>query len=38
MYMYRKGTSSAQGEGSEALTVIDKNEAWMFHISPDDTG
>jgi dipeptidase len=25
-------------EGGEALTVIDPNEAWMFHIIPDDTG
>ena len=25
-------------EGGEALTVIDPNEAWMFHILPDDTG
>ncbi len=23
--------------GGEALTVIDPNEAWMFHIIPDDT-
>ena len=26
------------GEGGEALTVVDKDEAWMFHILPDDTG
>jgi dipeptidase len=26
------------GEGGEALTVIDKTEAWVFHILPDDTG
>jgi dipeptidase len=25
-------------EGGEALTVVDKTEAWMFHILPDDTG
>jgi dipeptidase len=28
----------AQGEGGEALTVVDPYEAWMFHILPDDTG
>jgi dipeptidase len=32
------GPAHALGEGGEALTVIDKNEAWMFHIIPDDTG
>lgn len=25
-------------ESGEALTIIDKNEAWVFHILPDDTG
>jgi dipeptidase len=29
---------NAQGEGGEALTVADPNEAWMFHIIADDTG
>mmetsp|Transcript_27697 Transcript_27697/g.30243 ORF Transcript_27697/g.30243 Transcript_27697/m.30243 type:complete len:693 (-) Transcript_27697:307-2385(-) len=32
------GEAYAFGEGGEALTVIDKTEAWMFHITPDDTG
>jgi len=26
------------GEAGEALSVVDPNEAWMFHILPDDTG
>lgn len=26
------------GEGGEALTVVDSDEAWIFHILPDDTG
>lgn len=26
------------GEGGEALSVIDPDEAWIFHILPDDTG
>jgi dipeptidase len=32
------GEAYALGEGGEALTVIDKTEAWMFHVIPDDTG
>jgi hypothetical protein len=28
----------SMGEGGEALTVIDKEEAWVFHVMPDDTG
>jgi dipeptidase len=32
------GEAYALGEGGEALTVIDKTEAWMFHVMPDDTG
>jgi len=32
------GKDFALGEGGEALTVIDTDEAWMFHILPDDTG
>ena len=28
----------AEGDGGEALTVVDPYEAWMFHILPDDTG
>ena len=31
------GVDYGMGEGGEALTVIDKNEAWVFHILPDDT-
>ena len=27
-----------KGEAGEALTVVDKTEAWMFHVSGDDTG
>jgi dipeptidase len=27
-----------QNEAGEALTVTDKEEAWMFHVMPDDTG
>lgn len=32
------GDAIALGEGGEALTVTDPDEAWMFHILPDDTG
>lgn len=32
------GGDESMGEGGEALTVIDKNEAWVFHITSDDTG
>lgn len=32
------GEAYAMGEGGEALTVVDTEEAWMFHIIPDDTG
>lgn len=32
------GVEMVMGEGGEALTVIDTNEAWMFHITPDPTG
>lgn len=28
----------AMGEGGEALSVIDKSEAWIFHVIPDNTG
>jgi len=28
----------SKGEGGEALTVIDKNEKWVFHVQADDTG
>ena len=30
--------SMNESEGGEALTIADKNEVWIFHISPDDTG
>jgi dipeptidase len=29
---------SSRGEAGEALSVADPDEAWMFHILPDDTG
>lgn len=32
------GGDLSKGEGGEALTVIDKNEAWVFHVLADDTG
>ncbi len=32
------GGDVSLGEGGEALTVIDKKEAWMFHVLPDDSG
>lgn len=32
------GLGLVLGEGGEALTVVDTEEAWMFHIIPDDTG
>lgn len=31
-------TAESQGEGGEGLTVVDKHEAWVFHVSGDDTG
>lgn len=36
--VHKYGESYAMGEGGEALTVVDANEAWVFHITPDDTG
>ena len=30
--------SFAQLEGGEAYTVTDEREAWVMHVSPDDTG
>ena len=30
--------NNVKGEGGEALSVADPNEAWIFHIVPDDTG
>lgn len=32
------GGDVSLGEGGEALTVIDKKEAWVFHVLADDTG
>uniref|UniRef100_A0A7S3H5K0 Dipeptidase n=1 Tax=Spumella elongata TaxID=89044 RepID=A0A7S3H5K0_9STRA len=32
------GGDMSKGEAGEALTVVDKTEAWMFHVSGDDTG
>jgi dipeptidase len=32
------GGDGSRGEGGEALTVIDTKEAWMFHVTSDDTG
>lgn len=31
------GPAYVMGEAGEALSVIDPNEAWIFHILPDDT-
>lgn len=32
------GGDASKGEGGEALTVIDPNDAWVFHVMADDTG
>jgi dipeptidase len=32
------GGDASLGEAGEALTVIDPNEAWVFHVLADDTG
>jgi len=32
------GGDLSKGEGGEALSVIDTEEAWVFHILSDDTG
>ena len=32
------GGDASLGEGGEALTVVDKHEAWVFHVMGDDTG
>lgn len=32
------GDGPLLGQGGEALTVVDPEEAWMFHILPDDSG
>lgn len=31
------GAAYVMGEAGEGLSVIDPNEAWIFHILPDDT-
>jgi hypothetical protein len=33
-----RGGDMSKGEGGEGLTVIDKEEAWVFHVLADDTG
>ena len=32
------GGDASKGEGGEALTVVDKKEAWVFHVLADDSG
>jgi dipeptidase len=32
------GGQLSMGEGGEGLTVVDTQEAWLFHVSGDDTG
>jgi dipeptidase len=32
------GGDASLGEGGEALSVVDKYEAWIFHVLADDTG
>lgn len=32
------GGDASKGEGGEGLTVVDKTEAWVFHVTADDTG
>ncbi len=29
---------ASQDEAGEALTIADTEEAWVFHVAPDDTG
>jgi dipeptidase len=33
-----RGGDMSKGEGGEGLTVIDRTEAWVFHVLCDDTG
>lgn len=37
-YGYYTAEQPTPGEAGEALTIADGEEAWMFHILPDDTG
>eukprot|EP01036_Dinobryon_divergens_P024922 gene24922-33415_t len=37
-YDLAAGMDTLLAEAGEALTVVDTQEAWMFHILPDDTG
>ncbi len=32
------GGDASRGQGGEAITVVDKTEAWVFHVMADDTG
>jgi len=32
------GGDASKGEGGESLTVVDKTEAWVFHVLSDDSG
>ena len=32
------GADATAGEAGEALTVVDREEAWVFHVLADDTG
>ena len=32
------GGETPESESGEALTIVDRREAWIFHILPDDTG
>jgi len=32
------GGDASKGEGGETLTVVDKEEGWVFHVGADDTG
>ena len=34
----RAGADATAGEAGEALTVVDREEAWVFHVLADDTG
>jgi dipeptidase len=32
------GADATAGEGGEALTLVDREEAWVFHVLADDSG